>query len=81
MVTVYTTQTCSYCVMVKKYLTMKGISFNAVDITDDMETRQKLLDKTGMQTVPVTTDGEDYIVGWNPGQLTKFLDNLKPQAV
>ena len=82
MITVYSTQTCSYCVMLKKYLTMKGVEFNAVDVTNDPEKRQELAEKTGLTTVPVTTDGnENYIVGWNPGKLVQFLDNMKAQAV
>lgn len=81
MVTVYTTQTCGYCPMVKKYLEMKGVEYTAVDVTEDPEKRQELLEKTGMMSVPVTTDGEDYIVGWQPGKIAQFIDKLKPQAV
>lgn len=82
MVTVYTTQTCTYCAMVKKYLDMKKVNYKTVDVTLDSETRGKLFEKTGMMTVPVIADDNDnYIVGWNPGKLMQFLDNAKPQAV
>lgn len=36
MITVYTTKTCAYCPMVKRYLTLKGIEFEAVDLTDEL---------------------------------------------
>ena len=72
MLTVYTTQSCGYCPMVKKYLTVKNVEFQAVDVTNDPEKRQELLEKTGMMTVPVTTDGESYVVGFQPALLAKF---------
>lgn len=73
MVTVYTTQTCSYCAMLKKYLTLKNIDFETVDVTNDAEKRQELLDKTGMMSVPVTQKDDQYVVGWNIPKLTQLL--------
>lgn len=81
MLTVYTTKSCAYCPMVKKYLTMKNVPYQEVDVTEDMTVRQELLNKTGMQTVPVTSNGSDFVVGWNPGALSKLLDKLQAQAV
>lgn len=72
MLKVYTTETCAYCVMVKRYLQAKGLEYEEVDVTNDPETRQQLLDKTGMMSVPVTTDGENFVVGFQPGQLAKL---------
>lgn len=73
MLTVYTTQTCAYCAMVKKYLTSKNVPFEAVDVTDDDAKRDELFSKTGMQAVPVTTNGDDFVVGFQPGQLQKLF--------
>lgn len=81
MVTVYTTSTCAFCPMVKKFLTLKKVNFDVVDVSENPEKRQELMDKTGMFTVPVTTDGDDFVVGWNPGLLAKFIDKAKAQAV
>lgn len=73
MITVYTTQTCSYCVMVKRYLDAKKVEYKTVDVTDDAETRDELNAKTGYTTVPVITDGETYIAGWKPAELSKMI--------
>lgn len=73
MITVYTTQTCGYCPMVKKYLDVKGVEYNAVDVTDDAEKRQELLEQTGMMAVPVTTNGTDFVVGFKPAELAKLV--------
>lgn len=69
MLTVYTTSGCAFCPMVKKFLTMKNLPFEEVDVTNDLTLRKKLLDATGMATVPVTTNGQEFVVGWNPSRL------------
>jgi len=73
MISVFTTKTCSYCVMVKRYLDAKNVDYKTVDVTDDPEKRQELAEKTGYTTVPVITDGKDYIVGWKPAELSKMI--------
>ncbi len=73
MITVFTTKTCAYCKMVKKYLEMKNVIFQEEDITDDAEKRQELFNKTGLMTVPVITNGSDYINGFNPSLLAKLV--------
>lgn len=73
MITVYSTKTCAWCVQVTRYLELKKIVFQKVFIDDDVETRQTLLDKTGMTSVPVTTDGQTYVVGWNAEALSKLI--------
>jgi glutaredoxin len=59
--------------MVKKYLTVKGVEYEAVDVTNDAAKRQELLEKTGMMSVPVTTDGENFVVGFKPAELAKLV--------
>ena len=72
MVTVYTTASCAFCPMVKKFLQIKKINYSEVDVTNDMSLRDELYKKTGLMSVPVTTDGEKFVVGYNPGMLAKF---------
>lgn len=69
MITVFTTTTCAYCVMVKSYLTKKGKEFNVVNLDDNPEMRETLREKTGASTVPIIQAGEEYIIGWNPAKL------------
>jgi glutaredoxin 3 len=72
-ITVYTTPTCAYCPMVKKYLTSKGVEFNTVDLEADTEQRKRLFELTGAMTVPITTDGTQYIIGWKPAELATLI--------
>lgn len=71
--TVYTTNTCAYCVMVKKYLDNKQVQYEVVNLDDNPEKRQELFEKTGAMTVPITENNGKYVVGWNPGQLAAII--------
>ena len=73
MITVFTTKTCAYCQMVKKFLDLKGKEYKVVDLEENPEIRQSLLEKTGEMRVPITQVGEEYIVGWNPAKLGALL--------
>lgn len=72
MLKVYTTSSCAFCPMVKKYLTMKNVPYTEVNVTDDTETRKELFQTTGMMSVPVTTNGTEFVVGWNPAKLAEL---------
>lgn len=77
-ITIYTTNTCAYCPMVKKFLTMKGQEYNEVNLDENPERRQEAIDVSGAMTVPVTVvengDGmKNVTVGYNPAQLTSAL--------
>jgi len=73
MITVFTTKTCSVCVMVKRYLDAKNVDYETVDVTDDQAKRDELNKMTGYTTVPVITNGKDYLVGWKPAELSKMI--------
>lgn len=77
-ITIYTTNTCAYCVMVKKYLANKGHEYQEVNLDEQPEERQKVIEMSGQMTVPVTviengTDAPSISVGWNPGKLASAL--------
>jgi glutaredoxin len=70
---VYTTKTCAYCSMVKKFLTGRGVEFETIELDDKPELRQQLLELTGAMTVPITENNGRYVIGWNPGQLASII--------
>lgn len=73
MITVFTTNTCAYCKMVKQYLTLKGKDFSVVNLDDNPEKRQELFEKTGAMTVPITQVNDDFIIGWNRQRLAEVV--------
>lgn len=59
MVTVYTTDRCSYCVRVKMLLQSRGVDFEEVNLARDPHGFVELAQKTGMMTLPqVMIDGQ-----------------------
>ena len=77
-ITVYTTNTCAYCVMVKKYLESKGQTFDVVNLDEHPEQRQKVIEMSGAMTVPVTVISNEnsaphITVGWSPGKLAAAI--------
>lgn len=72
-ITIFTTNTCAYCKMVKQFLTLKGQNFNVVNLDDNPEEAARAQKISGALTVPITLfeDGEDQkvVVGYNPGSL------------
>lgn len=73
MITVFTTNACAYCKMVKQFLSMKGKDYEVVNLDDNPEVRQSLFEKTGVMSVPITQVDDQYIVGWNRNQLAEVL--------
>lgn len=73
-ITIFTTTTCSYCPMVKKYLAAKGLSYDEVNLDHEPARQQEALALSGAMTVPVTVvtkhdDTREVVVGYN---LTKL---------
>ena len=73
-VTVFTTNSCAYCAMVKKWLDGKGVNYDIVNLDDQPEKQAEVYAKSGALTVPVTLveqeDGsEDVVIGFNLSKL------------
>ena len=73
-ITIFTTNTCAYCVMVKKYLGAKGHEWEEVNLDQHPERQAEALSLSGALTVPVTVvtkddDTQEVIVGYNLSKL------------
>ena len=73
-ITIFTTNTCAYCVMVKKYLGAKGHEWEEVNLDQHPERQAEALSLSGALTVPVTVvtkqdDSQEVIVGYNLAKL------------
>ena len=49
---VYSTPNCPFCVSAKALLKSKNISFQEIDVSDDIESLQKMIKLSGLRTVP-----------------------------
>jgi len=73
-ITIFTTNTCAYCGMVKKFLAAKGHSYEEVNLDQNPERQAEALSISGALTVPVTVvtkqdDTREVIVGYNLAKL------------
>ena len=73
-ITIYTTNTCAYSVMVKKWLTSKNFNYDEVNLDTNPERANEALEISGQMAVPVTVvtkedDSKEVIVGYNLAKL------------
>jgi glutaredoxin 3 len=79
-ITVYTTDSCSFCSRVKGLLEATGVGFAEVNLTKDPEGRTELALRTGMMSFPqVLVDGRliggyaELLAAADSGELDKLL--------
>lgn len=76
-ITIYTTNTCAYCAMVKRYLDGKDKDYEIVNLDEHPERREEAYALSGAFTVPVTAisrkDDLRVIVGWKPAELAAAI--------
>ncbi|MBW3568929.1 glutaredoxin family protein [Candidatus Parcubacteria bacterium] len=77
-ITIFTSNTCGYCVMVKKYLSSKGATYEEVNIDEHPERQKDAYALSGQLAVPVTVvtkqdDSQQVVVGYNLAQLAPAL--------
>lgn len=77
-ITVFTTNVCAYCTMIKKWLTHKGFTYEEVNVEKNPERQQEAYKLSGSLAVPVVLvsrpDGtREVIVGYNLARLAPAL--------
>lgn len=73
-ITIFTTNTCAYCVMVKKWLGAKGYSYDEINLDTNPDRQQEAFAVSGQLAVPVTVitkqdDTKEVVVGYNLAKL------------
>lgn len=73
-ITIFTTTTCAYCPMVKKWLAAKGYVYEEVNLDQNPERQAEAMALSGAMTVPVTVvtkqdDTKQVVVGFNLAKL------------
>lgn len=65
-VEIYTKSTCGFCLMAKRLLTSKGVSFSEVDILENPGERPTMIDRArGRTTVPQIFVGGEHVGGFD----------------
>jgi glutaredoxin len=73
-ITIFTTNTCAYCAMVKRFLDAKNHQYEVVNLDEQPERQAEALALSGALTVPVTVvtkhdDSREVVVGYNLAKL------------
>lgn len=64
-VVIYTTAFCGYCVRAKALLKSRGIAFREIDVSHDHDERMRLVERTGLRTVPQIFINDRSIGGYD----------------
>ncbi len=77
-ITIFTTNTCAYCVMVKKYLGAKGMKYDIVNLDEQPGRQAEAFELSGALTVPVTVvtkddESREVVVGYNLAKLAPAI--------
>lgn len=73
-VTIFTTNTCASCNMVKRFLGAKGVQYDEVNVDQNPERQAEAIAISGATTVPVIVvtkedDSREVVVGYNLAKL------------
>jgi glutaredoxin 3 len=63
-ITVYTTDRCPYCVMVKRLLDKRSLAYEEINLARDPEGRSALVERTGRMSFPQVLVGDEIIGGF-----------------
>jgi glutaredoxin-like YruB-family protein len=74
-ITIYSTPTCPYCILVKNYLDQKGIEYDYIDVSEDQEKAQEMIKKSGQEGVPVVDIDGEIIIGFDKVAIDKALNS------
>jgi glutaredoxin 3 len=64
-ITVYTKQSCPFCVRAKRLLDKKGVAYDEISVEGKDDLRAWLVEKTGQMTVPQIFAGERSLGGYS----------------
>lgn len=62
---IFTSDRCAFCLMAKRLLDGRGLTYNEENISDDFAKRKWLIETTGKRTVPQIFFGEEAIGGFD----------------
>ena len=73
-VIVFSTPTCSFCNMAKKYFREKSIRFRDVDVSRDPAAARDMVRRSGQQGVPVIDIGGRIVIGFDRVKIDRYIN-------
>lgn len=72
-VTVYTTESCPWCVRTKQFLEKSGVPFVEKRVDSDRAAAIEMIRRSGQQGVPVTATEDEVILGFDQQKLQRLV--------
>ncbi len=72
-VKVFSTPTCPYCHMAKKYLKDKKVSFEDIDVSQDQNQAKTMVEKSGEMGVPQLWIDDEVVIGFDKPVIDELL--------
>jgi glutaredoxin 3 len=72
-VKLYTTPTCPYCKMAKKFLDDNGVKYQEFNIAENKAAREEMRNKCNSLAVPTICFDNEVLVGFDESELRKRL--------
>lgn len=72
-VTIYSTPSCPFCMMTKRFMKENNIDFEDIDVSIDQAKAQEMVQKSGQMAVPIVDIDGEIIVGFDKGRIRKAL--------
>lgn len=72
-VVVYSTPTCPYCIIAKKFLKDNGVDYIEYNVAADKEKAREMYEKSGQLGVPVLDINGKIIIGFDKEAIVKAL--------
>jgi len=76
-VKIYSTPSCAYCNMAKRFFRERGIKFTEYNVARDERKAQFIANKTGQMGVPVIDINGKYVVGFDRTKVERIIRTLK----
>lgn len=73
MIIIYATQACSWCGQVQKFLERNHIDYEKIMLDENLELWHKISKQVGSTNVPVTMNGDRFVVGYNIAKLKELI--------
>lgn len=72
-VKVYSTPSCPWCTVAKRYLKSKNINFDDLDVSKSREAANEMVIKSGQRGVPVIDINGNIVVGFDRATIDKLI--------
>ena len=75
---IYTSTICPYCIMAKRLLDKKGVTYQELNVDTDPELRQEMMQRTKRRTVPQIYINDLHVGGFDELRALETRKELDP---